>query len=182
MLRVRTEFTGPTGSPWLSTCYFAESDQAGATAANAAVGTFWSAVDAQMSNQVSWSTEPEVAVMSPGGAISGLLPVTPVTGTGGGTAEMLPLAAQLVVQLRSGFWVNGREIRGRLFVPGITQGANDDGEVLEANRTLTTNAAAALRDAAGCELVIWSRKNLATATVVTVNTWKQFGMLTSRRD
>ena len=71
MLRVKTVFTGVTGSPWTSTINFGSptqtANQTDADAAAAAVGVFWSAVDGSMHTSVGWTTLSEVLYLSDAG-------------------------------------------------------------------------------------------------------------------
>lgn len=182
MYRIRTVFTGVTGSPWVSTAFFGAS---GGTPSQAvtALGTFWSAVDNLMDSSVSWSTLADVeTVNSANGQVTAVTNTTPVAGGGGGGATGVPIAAQGLVRWRTGMYVNGREIRGRWFIPGLATGSNSDGVVTPASVTTMQNAAAALIADATSDLVIWSRKNHNEPSVVSASTWTQFAVLRSRRD
>lgn len=184
MLRVRTVFTGTIpGVPYLSTMYFTASDtQAGADAAVAAVGAFWGAVDNVMTQSLAWATQDEVLVMDNSGQATGVFTTTPQTGVGSlSTPEPLPPSNQVLIRWQTAGFIAGKRLVGRTFVPGLTEAANNFGNVLAATRTTIDTAAEALV-AATADLAIWSRTNSLSfpATSASVNT--AFAVLRSRRD
>lgn len=182
MYRVRTVFTGVTGSPWLSTAFF---DEAGGDASDAvaAVATFWSALDTRLHVDVAWSTEPDVEIVDEvTGNITGIIGVPPTAGTGALAGELAPPATQALVRWRTGSFVGGREIRGRTFIPGLNVTAIDDGNLAAAVQVVFQDAAAALIADVASILVIWSRANGAAAPVVSASVWSQFAVMRSRRD
>lgn len=182
MWRVRTVFSGPQGAPYLNTLYF---DTLGGTAgqAVAAVGAFWGAVDAHIANDLSWTTEPEVYQLdeTTGQPVS-VTQVTSATGTGAKTDELIARAAQGLIRLGTGIFVGGREIRGRIFVPGLTLDSVLNG-ALETTVIAAFDAAAlALQTDANSAIVVWSRKNGRMEGVISSSTWSQYAVLRSRRD
>lgn len=182
MLRVRVGFVGTQGSPYVSTFYFAETGSVAATAAVAAVGGLWDDLQAQMTDQLQWTTEAEVVELTEAGVVTASYTVNQESGTGEGTSEPLPIAAQGLLQWRTGVYLAGREVRGRTFLPGMTSGSNDDGLVLAANRALVNAAATDYLASGGCTPVVWSRARAAAVPITGGTCWDQFAMLTSRRD
>lgn len=197
MLRVETIFTGPAGSPWLSVMYFSGTDQAGADQAVADVGAFWGAVDAGMSSAVSWSTNPDVQVLDAAtGALTDAFSTTPQAGSGASAGDMLPTAAQALLRWRTSGIVNGRIVRGRTNVPGVTEAFAAAGRPIAAYITTLNTAAAALL--AGASIFqVWSRPHVqdfddsptspptraGSAHVVTSGSaWSEFAVQRSRRD
>jgi hypothetical protein len=183
IMRVRTVFGAAPGSPYLSTMYFLQDNtQAGANAAVAAVGNFWNTIDASLVNLVTWATQPEVAVLNPAGTLIGLWNVTPATGMGNQTSGQSPPATQGLVRWNTGVFYQGRQIRGRTFIPAIPQAMATGGTP---TGTLVTNcnaAASALIADANAEFGIYSRKAAGFYNVVTGGLWGQFAVLRSRRD
>lgn len=188
MFRVRTTFEGIQGSPWLNTLYF---DDAAGTAQQAATaaGTFWGAVDALMDSECVWSTEAEVAVINPlNGDLLSVEATTPVTGAGSLVQEALPIATQGLVRWRTGVVTNGREVRGRTFIPALCDASNDNGSVIAATVTAVNLACTNLLASASAELHIWHRPNELTGAagssepVITGTMWTNFAVLRSRRD
>jgi len=183
MLRVRTIFSGAPGTPWVSTMYFTGDDtQAGAEEANTAVGAFWESVDDIMDNSVSWSTDSLVAQLSLTGELQDGFGVTPVTSTGETSGDALPWNTQALLQLRTGAYTNGREIRGRIFIPGLTEAANGDGVPSTATKNTINTAAATLAAVTSPDLAVWSRAHASVSTVATASCWAQWATLRSRRD
>lgn len=182
MYRVRTVFTGVQGSPWVNTAYF--TDTAGtAQQAATAVGQFWQAVDSLMEVSVSWSTQADVeTVDAVSGQVTDVETTTPLTGGGVAATTGLPVATQGLVRWRTGDYFNGRELRGRWFIPGLATGANTDGAPSSTMISTVNTAAAALIADANSILVMWSRKNGTTRAVESGSCWSQFAVLRSRRD
>ena len=182
MYRVRTEFTGMQGAPWLSTMYF---NDTGGTPQQAvtAVGAFWGAVDLHIDNEVDWTTLTDVeTVAADSGQVVDITSTTPVTGTGASSSEALPFATQALVRWRTGDFINGREIRGRTFIPGVTELFNDNGRPIAALVSTINTAAATLIGDANSLLDVWSRQNGLARAVVTGSAWSEFAILRSRRD
>lgn len=180
MLRVITRFTGVQGSPWFSTIHMDGTDQTSATAANTAVGAFWESVDNYIDNAVLWATESEIESINPvTGETVGAFAVTPVSGSGDAAGDLLPIAAQALVRIRTGVFVGGREIRGRIFVPGVNETYNANG-VLEPTAQTGILAAANTLDAAG--LLVWSRTHGQAVIASTLSVASDFAVLRSRRD
>ncbi len=184
MLRVRTTITGFTGGPYFHISYWTGTDsQAGATAANAAIGVFWNAVRAAMSTSLTFLTDSIVAQMNAtNGQRTANYPVTPVTNPGLDAGDPLPPATQGLVQLRTGTFLLGREVRGRINIPGITEPSSTVGRPTAGLLTTLNNAAATLNAATAPDLAVWSRKNGQAVAVTSTDTWTLFAVRRSRRD
>jgi hypothetical protein len=183
MYRVRVAWNGPAGAPFLSTHYF---DLTGGTAQQAAtaVGAFWGAVDALINNAYIWTTESDVATVNAAtGQVTSATSTTPVIGSGASAATALPRASQALVRWTTGIYVGGRQIRGRTFIPGITESSNGTDGLFSPADVATVNAAgAALIADANSQLLVWS-PTLGQANIVTgASTWGDFAVLRSRRD
>lgn len=183
MYRVRTVFTGPAGAPWLNTLYF---DEAGGSAQQAATaaGAFWGAVDAHINTAVSWSTEADVVTVNADtGAATGVISTIPITGAGAVASDILPRSSQGLIRLLTGVFNDGRQIRGRIFVPGLTETANGVGGIVAGATGLALGTAASdLVADASSTLLVWSRSALQDHPVVATSVWSQFAVLRSRRD
>ena len=182
MWRVRTVFTGVQGSPWLSTMYFLE---AGGSAQQAvtAVGTFWSAVDNRMATNVAWTTEPGVeAIDVTTGHPTSLTNTPPQSGAGSGSATQLPIEAQALIRWSTGVFTNGRQIRGRTFVPGLTENDNDLGAPNATVLGVLDTAAAALIADANSKLCVFSRVNHTSPEITSESSAPYWAVLRSRRD
>lgn len=192
MLRVRTTFTGLSGSPYLNTFYFLGSleDQAEADAANGHVGTFWNAMEGGFSNQLTWSTEGVVDKLTAAGELTGSFAVVAQSGVGAETGDPLPHSNQLLIRWSTGTFSGGRERKGRTFVPGLTELNSTNGVVTTNTINLLQPAVNALNAAVNPSLAIWSRPRPnavppfggAASTVSGGTIWNQFAILRSRRD
>lgn len=183
MYRVRTVFTGATGSPWVNTLYFDEPAGTAQAAANAAA-VFWQAVDSVMHTSIAWSTEADVVqVNEQTGLATGVISTEQSSGAGATGTDMLPPATQALVRLLTGVFNDGRQVRGRIFIPGLTEAANTSGGNVEGTTALTIRTAAeALIEDTGSELLVWSRSAGNSFNVTGVSLWSQFAVLRSRRD
>ena len=183
MFRVRVQFNGVPGTPYLATHYFNDEVGTAQTVATAA-GNFWGAVDAQMDSDVNWQTIADVATVdSATGQITGSTATAPVTGSGAVSAVQTPRIAQGLVRWTTGVYLNGRQIRGRTFVPGLTVNAVAlDGEVAAATQAVMNAAAAALIADANTNFVVYSPATQSEALVTAGQAWNEFASLRSRRD
>ena len=181
ILRVRTVFNGVQGAPYYSNLYFDATAETGVTVTNA-VTQFWQDIKAVICNDLTWEVEGDVAVIDDvTGEINDITAGTPSSSVGTDSADMAPLTTQGLIRARTGTFVGGREIRGRIFVPCPSEGSNLQGAPTSTYTADLTGAAGALRDAA-VGWVIWSRAKGQSAPVVTVSTWGQWASLRSRRD
>jgi hypothetical protein len=139
LYRVTTRFVGVavTGGG-INRLYF-ESGGGTAQQALTAAGTFWNAVRPVMSDSVTWTTDPVVDTLN---IITGNIEAQ-TTGTGSSfagttSAALQPLATQGILQIRTGQFVDGREVRGRIFIPGVTSTAVSGGAPTAAYKTALT--------------------------------------------
>lgn len=182
LYRIKTVFTGVAGSPYYNTLYFLAS---AGTASQAAVDVagFWGAVDGFIKNTLTWDLDTDVEVIdSTSGNIVNVQSVSPASGTGGDAGDMLPPATQALIRWRTGMFVGGREIRGKTFVPAITETQSTAGQPSSALITALENSAAGLVGSPNAQLVVYSRKNSTYAPVTSGSAWGQFAVLRSRRD
>ena len=186
ILRVRTVFVGVTGSPWLSTFYFLPAGENGtqteADDAVAKVGAFWTDLRPQFSSLVTFATDPSVAYLSLAGQQTGAFSTTPVTAIGQGSGDPLPYATQGLMRLFTPSFINGRQVRGRAFIPGGVESASTGAVPVAGYLTAVNTAGTALLGGAAPQLAVWSRKNAAASAVASVSTWSQWAVLRSRRD
>jgi len=180
--RVVTIFSGVQGSPWYNTLYFTTGGGTAQQAANAA-GAFWGAVDNRMATTVTWSTDTEVPTVDAStGQVTAITSITPVTGTGSGAALQLPIATQGLVRLRTGAFISGRELRGRIFIPGLTENDNDNGIPNAGVLAVVNPAATTLVTGATWQLCIFSRTHLVQQSCTSASMWTSWANLRSRRD
>lgn len=188
MYRVRTVFSGPQGTPWLSTMFFDEAGGSAQQAANA-VSAFWGAVDALMHTSVTWTTEADVSLIDEqDGALLGVDTTTVGTGTGALSGELQPIVSQALIRWRTATVVTGRALRGRNFIPGLTTTSSDDGRLIAASQTIINTAGSTAVGDANSTIGVWHRPGGAGtglglfAAATSGTAWTQFASLRSRRD
>ena len=158
--RIRTVFTGVAGTPWYSNIYVT-GNEADASLEIDAVGDFWDILAPIIVTPVVWTVEGVVAnINDANGQIVSTSDNTERNGAGSQSGEALPSANQYLVRARTGVYVGGRELRGRMFIPGASEAQSSDG--LPSSATLTV-----IEDAVDAELlgtlglngawVVWSR-------------------------
>lgn len=182
LYRVTTRFTAPIGGPYINVLYFQDLGGTAQQAATAA-GAFWDGLSASlMSNQVTWAQDAEVETISTAGVLEGVTAITADTGGGTSTSEALPPHVQALVRLRTGNIVSGRELRGRVFVPGMVEGLNVAGRPASSLITDMNAAAATLIGAANAEWMVWSKAHNVAHDVSSASTWTEWASQRRRRD
>lgn len=182
MFRVKTEFTGLAGSPGLNQLYFTASVGTPALV-TVAVGNFWDDALGQSGSALNYEVLPDVDIVeSTTGQITSVVAGTGSSGSGGGAGQELPPATQALLRLRTGVFENGREIRGKVFVPGVTEAGSDSGTVSPAVQSAIQGAFDALMANTNANWLVYSRKNFSAASVSSGSVWNQFAVLRSRRD
>lgn len=181
--KVQTIFTGPVGSPWLATNYLIAGGGLLVADAVAGVGGLWDDLKGLIKNNVSWTVQGQVDVIDvASGQPTSIASATPVTGTGTTSGDALPPATQGLLRWNTGFFISGRQVKGRTFVPGMTSSATTNGapstSALSTMQTAMTNYAG-LTLATPC---IYSRVNHTTADISGGSPWTEYAVLRSRRD
>ena len=181
--RVTTLFSGPTVvGGGINQLHF---DATGGTAAQArtAVTNFWTTMND------CFRVDTTATVLGEVEEIDGADHVIGITSVGGndvvpGTDDGAPLppATQLLCRLRTGVYNSGREIRGRIFVPSLTENLNIAGEAGGTRYAEAVTACTNLRTDANSKLVVWSRTHLVYAEVTSLAPVTKFSVLRSRRD
>lgn len=183
MYRITTEFSGPlVAGGGVNRLYFLDTGGSAADA-HGAVVAWWAAAAVGMMSTLSYTVSGEIELVNIGtGAVEGIETTDAVTSTGVGSGDPLPPATQALVRLRSGFYVGGREVRGRIFIPG-------QGEINQTTGVPDTTLRNAYNTAIGnligdpdSSLVVWSRTKGTAASVVSGSTWEKWAVLRSRRD
>lgn len=182
--RITTEFTGPQGSP--AYCVMTQSDTIGYDTQNAvtALGTFWESVDSYIKNSVTWTVLGDVVEFDEAtGQTTGIISVDPVTGTGDSGGDMVAAATSILIRWRTGVFIDGREVRGRTFVPYTTDAASTSGGFVSAAAIANIEAACAtlLGDEAWGGQV-YSKKHFSAEDIISGRVWNEYAVMRSRRD
>jgi hypothetical protein len=180
--RVRTIFTGMQGMPGVTTMYFDPAEGLNPQDLVDRVAEFWTSLLNSLADGLLIDVEPIVdSVNSATGQVTSSTGVTaPDTVVCNDSTDPLPPATQCLVQLRTGVYFTGRELRGRYFVPGICEDASDTGVPSSALISLVGGAAQSLADDA--DQIVYSPTKNQFADVSTTTVWNQFAVLRSRRD
>lgn len=183
MLRVRTQWNGEQGAPYLSTMFFAGTSEDDALAAVTAVNAYWGFLNPVISDALSWVVEGSVAsIDEEDGHLLDVLEVGSIGGTGADSGDVLPYAIQGLARWLTGHVLGGRVLRGRNFIPGPTETSNTDGRPTSSYIAKVVAGGAILMADADTTLVVWSRQNQAAFEVTGLNCWGQWAELRSRRD
>lgn len=191
-LRVKTEISGNPGGPYLSTFHFVGGGSVDAEAAADAARGFWAEIVASMAAPALIQVAGEVEEFNPAtGALLALHPTEQAPLLATGLGDPLPWATQGLIRWRTGVFVDGREIRGRTFVPALTEGHSTTGRPTSALTAILGIAAGVVDDNLG----VWQRPREASAgppvvearegqvaEVATFSVWTQWASLRSRRD
>lgn len=181
LYKVRTLWTGGNGGNLVSTMFFEESGGTAAQA-NAAVGAFWNALKSSIVDDLTFATDSSVYLIDEAtGQPTGLNAVTPVTAACTQSGDPLPFMSQAVCQWRTGVFIAGREIRGRTFIPGMSETNSTNGRPVAGLVTAVNAAAAALIADANSIFGVYSLQNFNFQEAVLGSCWSEFGVLRSRR-
>lgn len=180
MLRLRINWTGLNQG--YSIWHFTGSDdQTGADDAAAAAAVWLAAVDNFLSVAQGFQVDPEVLVVNPAtGQTTGSFGVSSSPGTGADSNNPLPNAAMGLVRWRTGVYNDGRELRGRTFIPGITENSCDaNGNLSDTARSAIAAASNDLNDTT--DFCVYSPTHHMQATPTNISVWQEFAYLRSRR-
>lgn len=185
MLRVTTQWGGLQGSPYYTILHYLGDTEDQAEAAHAATVAVWTAIGSYRSSTMTCRVAGEVEQVDPAtGAIEATYAVTPVDVGGGAPGELQPTVIQGLVQLRTGTYLAGREVRGRVFLPGSRDTSDLNGRPTTAYISGIQTAFNALRTdttGLGIPLQVWSPTRGVSASVSACTVWGEWAVLRSRR-
>ena len=182
--RVNTVMTGASGAPYFSRLHF--ESQPGdttpfATDTALAVESFWVALKGNLAAGMSITVDPEVQLVNDlTQDVEQVFIASTTTITTDGPGEPLPSMAQGLVQIRTGVFVGGREIRGRMFVPRLTENDSTGGRPTAGIRTTVAGAFEDLLIAHTPPVGVLGKAGFTPATSATV--WGEWSYLSTRRD
>lgn len=148
------------------------------------VKAFWDATDDLRPTAAVATIEAEVATFNAEtGALEAVASGTALSSPGASGGEYLPLANQALIRLVTNGLRNNRQVKGRIFLPAVVEGAVLNGQ-LDTTSRAACNAACVPLIAAG--LQVWSRPvNDAGGEafpVTSVAALPKMAVLRSRRD
>lgn len=139
--RVQTVFTGVAGTPWYSNIYWNGEDDRDVQSIYSVTRAFWAGVRGIITNAVTITVDPQILSYDvESGEAVGADTAEPAAITGGGSATALPYANQALVQASTSAYKYGRNVQGRIYVPGLLQ--TSAGSILSTAAQGTVTAAA----------------------------------------
>lgn len=122
----------------------------------------WVSIGTRLSSTISFVFDQTVlAIEATTGVLTGsFTAAAALTVVGGSGSEPLPRQTQGLIKWGTASVINGRRVRGRLFVPGVQEGDNDGaGQPVAALSTALTTAGATLfvAGATASAAVVWHR-------------------------
>lgn len=184
LMRVRTVFTGVAGTPWYLNLHF-EGGTAAFQDAIDHVIAFMTDVDDYMHPDVDYVVEGDVTFLDVAtGEVIGVASGTGGSGSGHNSGDMIPRSSQAMLRLRTGIYAGGRQIQGRILLPGFVESTNasNGGIDIPTIDALAVSAFDNLVDAGSPVLVVWSRTNDQDPVVQQIVGWAEWAVLRSRRD
>lgn len=195
ILRVRTTLTYGSGGPGLNTMYFAPGTAGGsaadATDVVARVRTFWSSIAPQFNGNYSFQVQNDVtAIEAVTGALTGQFTTAPVTAVVGSAAGgACPAVTALLLRMRTGTIINGRQLRGRQYLGPSALTTIALGGIVAASTVAAVNSGAAamlVTSPTTSFPAVWHRPvngaNGGHSLVSSYSCWDQFAELRSRRN
>jgi hypothetical protein len=182
LYKVRTLWSGAAGGPGVTTMYFGTG---GGTAANAvaAVAAFWNQAKNTIDNAWNYATDSVVLTIDETtGEPTGADGVTPVSSAGTDSNDHLPSMTQGLIQLRTGVYVSGRELRGRIFIPGPTEDVNVAGKPKSDYKAAWLDAVEdQLINGLDVDFRVYSRAHGSASPVISASVWDEWAALRTRR-
>lgn len=186
MLRVTTILgANYGGGPWVSTLYFGGTTSGEANVAVTSTDLLWTGLESVCQNGLDMTVQTDVEVVDPAtGQITAIFVTAGGSATGSAGGDALPWSTQGLLRWRTGVYYNGREVRGRMFIPAQTESFNVSGVPSAAWETDVETAAAAFLVAAATAggHGVYSPTNGVFVPTVAQNAWNEWAILRSRRD
>lgn len=156
VFKVRSVFTGLPGGPALTTTYFRTSGSSPQGAADQ-MRAFWNFLAPTITAGAAIQIADEVLTIetATGNIIASDATTTAVVNSSG-AGDALSRGTSGLLNLNTGVYFNGRQVRGKLYVPQPAEGANTLGLPSAAYKTALENAWAALIAVSGSGPAVYS--------------------------
>lgn len=152
------------------------------TDAQSAVAAFWTELIARSHTSVTGTVSNQVGAYLDDGTLVFVTPLgDPVDLVGGSSGDPLPPATQGLIEWTTGAVVGRRILRGRTFLPGMTEQYSTSG-IPTAEFKGFINTAIGNFGAAADGFAIWSPTHDTFKTVTEGHCWAEWAVLRSRRD
>lgn len=147
----------------------------------AEVGALWNSLKTCLANGTTYAFDGVVEEFDlTTGQTTAIAAAATFSGNGTWGTAKAPGGTALVLQWRSGIYVNGREIRGRSFISGIGDIGDSNGVPNSTQLGQAQGAASAYSDSDYA--AVYSPTNADIVTIQTGGCWNKFGLIRSRRD
>lgn len=184
LIRTSTSWFGSQGAPYYTETYWlGAGDLSHANDAIGAIASFINSIAYALDDAMTVVVSGDVAVIDVAtGQQTAVLAGTEQTVACTGSGDVLPPANQLLCRFFTGTFINGRQLRGRMFIPGILEA--NSGPTGQPSGTFPTNVQGALDVlvADSAEIAVYSRTHGSASSVQSSSVWNQFAVLRSRRD
>lgn len=184
MLRIRVLWTGGVGGPWISNLYTSSSNtQANVDAFRDAVNTLLNTYRSLMASGVTITSSSADEMDLSGTLLSNRPFTTPINLASNGTGNWLPRECQALAQFRTGIYVGGREVRGRMYLPQPTVGqATAGGDPSTAFQSTMNTALTTYRTTPVSPPCVWSKAHGVISPIQTAVIAPYFAVQRRRRD
>ena len=184
MIRIKVNWAGLGGGPYLSTFYFSDTfDQTHVDNARGGVNALLNTYRSLMASgcTITATTADNIDLA---GVLSGSLALTtPINLASNGSGNWLPRVAQHLVSIRTGSYLGGRELRGRIYLPQPLVSTVDSGGNPSTSFATTMNTAlTTFRTTSGYTPVVWSKHAGANSTWQSAVIAPYVAVMRSRRD
>lgn len=184
--RIRWVWSGVAGAPYYSSLVVDDQD-GDVDYYTAKIEDFLDDVAAYQVNDITWALPPTHEVFDiDTGQVVGIATSNSRSGAGTDAGSMLPRATQVKISLHTGEFVNGRELRGALFLPALQSGVNSAAGKLDESTAVAieTLAEFLFLDSSGFNHAgaVYSPTHRVSALVESVAVNREFSVLRSRRD
>lgn len=179
--RITTRTTQLQGGDAYNTFHSAGSTAPDAAALALAVRDWFTEFDNYLSDSAQVSFDGDAEIFDPAnGQTLGIEALDPWLVAGAGPGSWAPAGTTFVCRWRTGSYINGRELRGRSYISGLTDiGAGNPGVpplVVEAmNDAMATFIATET-------LAVYGPTSGSLVDVTSGTCWNRFGLMRSRRD
>ncbi len=181
--RVQVTWGGSAAAGGGITSFYFQGAVGSAAQQRDAVVAFLTATEARRATSATWTLLTDVDRLNEvTGALESVNTVTAASGVGTGAGDIMPSLNQGLLRLLTTAIVNGRLLRGRIFLPGTIESDNSGGAPIVGYRTGYDTAAATLIAEANTIWSVWSRTHGVIFPITTASTWTQWSFLHGRRD
>lgn len=180
--RVRTVHTGVAGSPYYTNMYFLDGPNGPQDYIDVVTG-FWSNLEPDLTEEMIGVVEAEVPTIDEvTGNILSIESGVAVNVQGTSPGDLLPPTVQGLARWTTGQYRNGRQVRGRTFIPGLHVDTSEFGRPSVAFRGRLQVSIDYLVGLTAIQHVVWSKTNGVALITSGGSAWAEFASLRSRRD